>query len=67
MRGAMKTRTYAIVAFGAESRRPTIICIDEAAMPEACGPDWLVLARDSTILAPSPASSPPARSGERLA
>lgn len=42
-----KTRSWALVAFGAETGRPTIVCIGEEAIPATPGPDWLVLARDT--------------------
>jgi hypothetical protein len=42
-----KTRTWALVAFGAETGRPTIVCIAEDAIPQVPDADWLVLARDT--------------------
>lgn len=58
---------YALVAFGAGSRRPTIICILEAALPEVPGADWMVLARDSELDAAAPQVAPGPRSDEHEA
>ena len=57
-----KTRNWALVAFGAETGRPTIVCIAEDALPAAPGPDWLVLARDTDV-AQRRALPPPQSSG----
>jgi hypothetical protein len=43
-------RWWALVAFGAGTGRPTIVCLPEDAMPASPGPDWLVLARESDVL-----------------
>jgi hypothetical protein len=45
-----KVRGCALVAFGANTRRPTIVCISEDALPKAPGSDWLIIARDSDFV-----------------
>jgi hypothetical protein len=52
---------WALVAFGAQTSRPTIVCIPEDALPAVPGPDWLVFARDRDI---APRLLPPSRSAE---
>jgi hypothetical protein len=54
-------RGWALVAFGANTQRPTIVCIPEDAIPAAPGPAWLVFARDTDI-APAPRLLAPPRS-----
>ena len=52
-------RGWALVAFGANTPRPTIVCIPEDAVPAAPGPAWLVFARDTDIAAPPRLLAPP--------
>jgi hypothetical protein len=54
-------RGWALVAFGANTQRPTIVCIPEDAIPATPGPAWLVFARDTDI-APAPRLLAPPRS-----
>ena len=54
-----KVHAWALVAFGADTKRPTIVCIPEDAVPAIPGPDWLVFARDRDVsqrLLPPPQS-----------
>ena len=53
-----KGRGWALVAFGANTQRPTIVCIPEDAIPASPGPAWLVFARERDIL--QPLAFPPA-------
>jgi hypothetical protein len=53
-------RGWALVAFGANTQRPTIVCIPEDAVPKAPGPAWLVFARDTDLAAPPHLLAPPA-------
>jgi hypothetical protein len=61
-------RGWALVAFGANTQRPTIVCIPEDAVPAAPGPAWLVFARDTDIrVAPrllAPPGSPDTKTPE---
>ena len=55
-----KVLAWALVAFGADTKRPTIVCIPEDAVPTTPGPEWLVFARDRDItqrLLPPPRSA----------
>jgi hypothetical protein len=51
------------VAFGANTHRPTIVCIPEDAIPTTPGPAWLVFARDTDI-APAPRLLAPPRASD---
>jgi hypothetical protein len=57
-----KTRRWALVAFGAETNRPTIVCMSEDALPAAPGRDWLIIVRDSDIV---PTALPAPTTGRR--
>ncbi len=56
-------RGWALVAFGAETGRPTIVCMNEDAIPAEPGPAWLVLARDTDV-AQRPRTLPPPQAPE---
>lgn len=54
-----KTKRWALVAFGAETKRPTIVCIGEDALPKTTSSDWVILGRDSDFVqgpCPDPAT-----------
>jgi hypothetical protein len=58
----MATKGWAFVVFGATTSRPTIVCMREEALPGTPPPNWLVLGRESALLAtdatPAPRAEP---------
>jgi hypothetical protein len=52
---------FALVVFGAATPRPTIVCLREEAVPAPPPPSWLVLGRESEIVAAEPSLPPRSR------